>query len=133
MTEVKQSAATFTDIGIEDIRKFLKGAFHALEPHESTTTSGEVTIDLALSDDVAIKVFTSVHVGREQAAGVGADAIRVGLYRRGRPLKSGSWPIVKRTQGWKENLRERVEDMMEVYDSGEQVIESGAFFHWPAG
>ena len=130
MTKVKQAAATFTDIGIEDIRKFLKGAFHALEPHESTTTSGEVTIDLALSDDVVIKVFTSVHAGREQAAGVGADAIRVGLYRKGRPLQQGKLPIVKRTQGWKESLRERVEDAMELYDGRAEEIERGDFIRW---
>jgi hypothetical protein len=132
MTEVKAMAATFTNISIEDIRKFLMGAFHALDPYEGKTSGGEITIDLPLSDKVAVKVFTSVHEGREQAAGVGADAIRVGLYRGNRPLKSGSWPIVKRTQGWKENLRERVEDMVEIYDSNEQIIESGAFFHWPA-
>ena len=130
MTKVRQAAATFTDIGIEDIRKFLKGAFHALEPHESTTTSGEVTIDLALSDDVVIKVFTSVHAGREQAAGVGADAIRVGLYRKGRPLQQGKLPIVKRTQGWKESLRERVEDAMELYDGRAEEIERGDFIRW---
>ena len=131
MTSVKVAAATFTSISVADIRKFLSGAFHALDQWEDETTGGELTINLGLSDKVAIKVFTSVHAGREQAAGVGDDAIRVGLYRGGRPLKSGKWPIVKRTQGWKENLRERVEDMVEVYDEGEQVIESGAFFHWP--
>ena len=78
---------------------------------------------------VAIKVFTSIRHGSEQAAGVGDDAIRVGLYRDGRPLKSGKWPIVKRTQGWKDNLRERVEDMMEKADS-DPAVEGGGFVTW---
>ena len=128
----RQAAATFTNISVAEMRKFLASAFHALDQWEDETTGGEITINLGLSDKVAVRVFTSIHAGREQAAGVGADAIRVGLYRGGRPLKSGKWDIVKRTQGWKQNLRERVEDMIEVYDGGQEVIESGAFFHWPS-
>jgi hypothetical protein len=130
MTKVKQAAATFTDISVLDIRKFLGGAFHALDQWEDESPGGEITINLELSDNVAVKVFTSVHAGREQAAGVGADAIRVGLYRKNRPLKSGSWPIVKRTQGWKENLRERVEDAIEAYDTHAEDIEAGKFVSW---
>jgi hypothetical protein len=126
----RTAAATFVNIPVEELRKFLKSAFHALEPREMTGR-GEIVINLPLSDTVTIKVFTSVAAGGSQAAGVGDDAIRVGLYRNGRPLKSGRWPIVKRTQGWRENLRERVEDMMEKYDSETEAIEKGAFVTWP--
>jgi hypothetical protein len=130
MTTVVSMAAQFTDVSLDDMRTFLKRAFHALEPQKEENVRGELVINLPLSKRVAIKVFTSVSAGREQAAGVGADAIRVGIYRDGRPLKSGKWPIVKRTQGWKENLRERVEDMMEKYDSLEADIEGGKYITW---
>jgi hypothetical protein len=50
--------------------------------------------------------------------------------RKGRPLKPGKAPIVKRTQGWKDNLRERVEDEIEDYDSQEENIEAGKFITW---
>ena len=129
MTTVVGMAAQFTDISLDEMRTFLKRAFHALEPQREENVRGEVVINLPLSERVMIKVFTSISAGREQAAGVGADAIRVGLYRDGRPLKSGKWPIVKRTQGWKDNLRERVEDMMEKADS-DPAVEGGGFVTW---
>jgi hypothetical protein len=123
-------AAQYTEVSLDEMRTFLKRAFHALEPQKETNEYGETTINLPLDNRVVIKVFTSVGAGREQSAGVGADAIRVGLYRDGRPLKPGKWPIVKRTQGWKENLRERIEDMMEKYDSDPNVA-GGGFVSWP--
>jgi hypothetical protein len=123
-------SAQYTEVSLDEMRTFLKRAFHALEPQKDETNRGEIVINLPLSDRVAIKVFTSITAGREQAAGVGADAIRVGIYRDGRPLKSGKWPIVKRTQGWKDNLRERVEDMIEKYDEREEEIEGGKYISW---
>jgi hypothetical protein len=129
MSDVIAMAAQFTEVSLDDMRTFLKRAFHALEPQKDEINRGEIVISLPLSDRVSVKVFTSVHHGAEQAAGVGDDAIRVGLYRDGRPLKSGKWPIVKRTQGWKENLRERVEDMMEKADS-DPAVEGGGYVNW---
>jgi hypothetical protein len=123
-------AATYTEISVEELRKFLKSAFHALEPQREDTVRGELTIDLPLSDKVVVKVFTSVNLGREQAAGVGEDAIRVGLYRKNRPLQQGKLPIVKRTQGWRNSLRERIEDMMEKFDA-DPAVENGGFVTWP--
>jgi len=129
MTSKQGMAAQYQEVSLEEMRTFLKRAFHALEPQKETNERGEVIINLPLSDRVVIKVFTSIAAGREQAAGVGADAIRVGLYRDGRPLKSGKWPIVKRTQGWKDNLRERVEDMMEKADA-DPTVHGGGFVNW---
>ena len=129
-TVKKGMAATFTKISLDDIATFLKRAFHALEPQRQTLVRGETVIELPLSEKVWVAVFTSVGHGGQEAAGVGSDAIRVGLYRGGRPLQSGKLPIVKRTQGWKDNLRERVEDAMERYDSRENDIEAGKFITW---
>jgi hypothetical protein len=123
-------AAQFTQVSLEDIVVFLKRAFHALEPQRQINVRGETAIELPLSDKVAILVFTTVGYGGASAAGVGADAIRVGLYRNGRPLQSGKLPIVKRTQGWKDNLRERVEDALERYDDRADEIERGDFIRW---
>jgi hypothetical protein len=98
------------------MERYLKRAFHALKPSKGDFR-GEITFELHLSDNVAVRVMSSVHRGREQAAGVGADAIRIQLVstKLNRPLKTGKAPIVKRTQGWKDNLRERVEDEIESY------------------
>jgi len=129
MTSKQGGGATYTEVSLDEMRTFLKRAFHALEPQKESAERGEIIINLPLSERVVIKVFTSIAAGRDQAAGVGADAIRVGIYRDGRPLKSGKWPIVKRTQGWKDNLRERVEDMFEKYDADPNVA-SGGFVSW---
>jgi hypothetical protein len=129
MTSKQGGGATYTEVSLDEMRTFLKRAFHALEPQKESAERGEIIINLPLSERVVIKVFTSIAAGRDQAAGVGADAIRVGIYRDGRPLKSGKWPIVKRTQGWKDNLRERVEDMMEKADA-DPAVHGGGFVNW---
>lgn len=130
MSNVKAMAAQYTQVTIEDMVGFLRRAFHALSPQKQIVVRGEIAILLPLSPKCEITVFTSITSGGSSAAGVGADAIRVGLYRNGRPLQSGKLPIVKRTQGWRDNLRERIEDAMERYDEREEDIERGVFVQW---
>lgn len=123
----RSGAATFTEVSLQEMETYLKRAFHSLKPSEGLFR-GEITYELHLSDNVAVRVMTSVHRGREQAAGVGADAIRVQLVstKLNRPLKSGKAPIVKRTQGWKNNLRERIEDEVSDYYEREEYWEGRA-------
>lgn len=121
-------AATYTPVSLDEIEQFLKRAFRVLKPHMGPNVRGEATIDLNLSDSVIVRVYTSVAYGGSSAAGVGSDAIRVGLYsaKLNRPLKSGKLLIVKRTQGWRDNLRERIEDEVADYDAREDYWESRA-------
>ena len=130
MSTVTAMAAKFTDVTLDDMSTFLRRAFHALEPQRQHNIRGEIAIELPLSEKASIMVYTSISQGGQSGAGVGSDAIRVGLYRGGRPLQSGKLPIVKRTQGWKDNLRERIEDAMEKYDSRSDDIEAGKFITW---
>jgi hypothetical protein len=123
-------AIQFTEVTLKDMETFLKRAFHALEPQKQVNVRGEIAIELPLSDRVTILVYTTVGHGGQTGAGVGSDAIRVGLYRDGRPLQSGKLPIVKRTQNWRDNLRERIEDAMEKYDSRSDEIEAGKYITW---
>jgi hypothetical protein len=88
----------------------------------------EVYYDLSMDDDsrVCVRVYTSIG-SYGTAADVGTDAIRVGLFSKsGRPLKSGKMPIVKRTQNWRDNLRERIEDELESYHEKDEYWESRA-------
>jgi hypothetical protein len=123
----RTGAATYTEISLVEIEKYLKRAFHSLKP-TADLSKGEVYYDLHISDKVAIRVWTSIAKGSETAAGVGADAIRVQLVTtsKNRPLKTGKAPIVKRTQGWRDNLRERVEDELSDYYSQEDYWEARA-------
>lgn len=121
-------AATFTPISLPEIAKTLTRSFRVLRPRLGPVVRGEVTYDVPLSANVVVRVFTSVHQGGDAGADVGTDAIRIGLMssKSGRPLKAGKMPIVKRTQGWTTNLRERVEDEMGDYDEKEVYWESRA-------
>ena len=121
-------AATFTPITLSEIAKTLTRSFRILRPKPGPVVRGELTYDVPLSDKVVVRVFTSVHQGGDAGADVGTDAIRIGLMssKSGRPLKAGKMPIVKRTQGWAINLRERVEDEMADYDEKESYWESRA-------
>lgn len=124
-------AATFTQITLDEMDKFLRRAFRALEP-DKTLYRGEVAYNLTLGHDVGIKVLTSIGKNGETAAGVGADAIRVQLFnfKRDKPLAPGKFPIVKRTQGWRDNLKDRIEDLMEKFYDKEEDILAGRFINW---
>jgi hypothetical protein len=128
---VKSMAAQYTDVSLVEMEATINRAFHSLHPRKGAL-KGEVVFDLFLSPKVGVRVWSSISEHGTTGAGVGADAIRVQLYNfeKGRPLKPGKAPIVKRTQGWKDNLRERVEDEIEDYDSQEENIEAGKFITW---
>jgi len=124
-------AATYTEISLEDMEKFLKRAFRALKPTKGAHR-GELVFDLHLSPTTGIRVWTSIAQHGTTGAGVGDDAIRVQLYSfsKGRSLVPGKAPIVKRTQGWRDNLKDRVEAYLEAYDSKEEDIEAGRYVDW---
>lgn len=118
-------AAQYTEVTLDDMDKFLKRGFRALRPKQGVHNR-EYYYDLSLSPNVAIRVWTSVSRGYDSSAGVGEDAIRVQLMGTGvkRPLMSGKAPIVKRTQGWRNSLQNKIEDLMEVYDDRSDYWES---------
>jgi hypothetical protein len=124
-------AATYTAISLEDMEKFLKRAFRVLKPKKGAQ-KGELVFDLYLSPKTGIRVWTSIAQDGTTGAGVGDDAIRVQLYSfaRGRPLMPGKAPIVKRTQGWRDSLKDRIEAYIEAFDSKEDEIEAGKFINW---
>jgi hypothetical protein len=124
-------AATYTEVTLSEMETYIHRAFHALHPRKSAIR-GEVVLDLFLSQNAGVRVWTSISERGTSGAGVGEDAIRVQLYSfaKGKPLKPGKAPIVKRTQGWRDSLRERIEDCMEDYDFKQDDIESGRFVSW---
>lgn len=130
-TPKKAMAVTRADVTLEDMENFLKRAFHALHPKKGAL-KGEIIYDLFLSHKVGIRVWTSIGEHQTVSAPTGADAIRVQLYNyeKNRPMMPGKAPIVKRTQGWKDNLQDRIEDYMEAYDAHEEDIEAGKYIDW---
>lgn len=129
----KAMAATYTVVTMEEMTKFLGRTFGGLKPR-TTEVRGEYVTDLFFNDrkSVGVRVWTSIPAHSTSGADVGQDAIRVQFFNftRGMPmlilLKDGGWtkqgkaPIVKRTQGWRDNLRERVDDWLEVYDQRDE-------------
>jgi len=126
-------AATYTPISLQEMEQFIKRGFRALKPKQGENR-GEICFDLFLNESrtIGIRVMTSIGSGRDMAALEGADAIRVGLFnfRRGGPLRPGKFPIVKRTQGWKDSLKDRIEDFVELYEQHEEALERGDFVKW---
>lgn len=119
-------AAQYTEISLEDMDTYLKRAFRALRPKQNASR-GEYFYDLKLGPFVGIRVWTSV-TRAGTGAGVGADAIRIQLIslKDERPLEKGKAPIVKRTQGWKNSLQDRIEDCIEKYESNHEFWEGWA-------
>lgn len=133
MTMQVTGAATSTPISIEEFEQFIKRAFRALKP-KASAYRGERTFELYLNDSktIGIRVLTSIGVSSGMSAPEGSDAIRVGLmnFKKGFSLMEGKQPIVKRTQGWKDNLKDRIEDFVEAYESRAEDIEAGRYIDW---
>lgn len=129
---IKQGmAAQYTEISLDEIKTFLQRAFWALKPLKQGGVRGETVLDLTLSHRVVIRVYTSVPERGSMGQGVGEDAIRVGLFSAtGKPLQGGKLPIVKRTQGWRDNLKDRIEFFMERYEAAEDDLEAGRYVDW---
>ena len=110
-------AAQYTEVTLDQMETFLKRGFRALRPKQGIKSS-EYYYDLHLNENVAIRVWTSIHQSSTSGAGVGADAIRVQLVgiATKRPLMTGAAPIVKRTQGWRNSLQNRIEEATELYE-----------------
>lgn len=121
MTKVLAMAAQFTPVTLEEMTAFLKRGFRALKPKVGANR-GEIYFDLFLSEKAGIRVWTSIAAGREQGASSGQDAIRIQFYNFGqnRPLIPGKAPIVKRTQNWRDSLKDRIEDYIELFDDKEE-------------
>lgn len=123
-------AATYTEITVEEMDQFLKRGFRALRPRQGNDR-GEIYYDLTLSDHVLIRVWTSIHPKRGTGAEIGTDAIRVQLLgkKSQRPLLAKAItkiPIVKRTQGWRNSLQERIEDVYELYEDKHDYFDERA-------
>lgn len=131
MTVKRAMASQYTQVSLEDMETFLKRAFRVLRPVKSAD-KGEVYYYLTISPTTGIRVWTSVPSGGSTGAAAGQDAIRVQLFstRKNKPLKPGKAPIVKRTQGWKDSLKDRIEDALDDYDAHEEEIEAGRFVNW---
>lgn len=122
-------AAVYTDITIDDLDKYLKRAFRALRPKQ-TVCKGEYCYLLSLSPNVRIQIFTAITRGATSSRDVGTDTIKLQLVgdTTNRPLLAGkgSSLSMKRTQGWKTTLQDRIEDLVELYEERKDYWESRA-------
>jgi hypothetical protein len=131
MTTKKGMAATYVEMTLQEMEQYLNRAFRVLHPKQGADR-GEIYFDLHLSPTAGIRVWSSVPQHGTTGRGVGVDPIRVQFFnfRKNKPMIPGKAPIVKRTQGWRDNLRERIEEYMELYDAHEEDIEAGKFIDW---
>lgn len=120
-------AAQYIVITLDEMEKYLKRAFRIMRPTQGQQR-GELYYDLNLGPFVGVRVWTSIRPGSEVGAEVGADAIRVQFVslKDNGPLEKGKAPIVKRTQGWRDSLKDRIEDLVEKYHENEDFWENWA-------
>lgn len=122
-------AAQYTDITLEELEGYLKRAFRALRPKQFIC-KGEYCYLLSLSEHVRIQIFTAISRGQTSSRGVGTDTIKLQLVGgpSNRPLLAGkgSSLSMKRTQGWKNTLQDRIEDLVELYEDRQAYWEQRA-------
>lgn len=122
-------AAQYTNITLEDFDGYLKRAFRALRPKQAVC-KGEYCYHLSLSPNVRIQILTAISRGADASRGVGTDTIKLMLVGSptNRPLLAGkgSSLAMKRTQGWKTTLQDRIEDLVELYEERQAYWEQRA-------
>jgi hypothetical protein len=120
-------AAQYIEITLDEMEKFLKRGFRALRPKQGQQR-GEIYFDLHLGHFVGIRIWTSIRPRSGTGAEVGADAIRIQLIslKDQGPLEKGKAPIVKRTQGWRNSLQDRIEELAEKYEDNDEFWENWA-------
>jgi len=115
----KQGASAVT-ITIEEMDKLIRRSFRAFHPRKEKSNWGEVLYILTPDDedpDSIIRVQTSIFEGRQHAQRTGEDSIKVVLFntRTKRPIAEKQ-QRVHRTEGWKDNLRDRIETAIELFE-----------------
>jgi len=126
------AGAVYTEASLQEWDTFFKRAFHALHPRQGNSM-GEVTYDLFLTPKIGIRVRTTVPTEGAQTRKSGADVIQMIMYDFGknRPIMPRNMILkVKRTQNWRDGVRDRIEKYMEMFDEHEEDIEAGRFIDW---
>lgn len=124
-----EMAAQYTPISQEEMEEFLKGlGFHGTPMNDLKDQAGQPLISpnvrelvygkRAEKDGVvfAIRVYTGIEPGAG-SRGVGKDAIRVEVFCKdstGKTQRLGGSKRVHRTQNWRKNLRQRIDNWTEV-------------------
>jgi hypothetical protein len=114
----KVAGPTFTPITLDEVRKVVFSAYHAMDPKQ-VVYKGEVCIDVFLNEEktISVRIMTSVHSSSGHGADRGTDPMRVGIFGQRRDRFLEKTAMVKRTPNWKATLRDRVEDKIEMYES----------------
>jgi hypothetical protein len=123
----RSMAARYVEVSLEDMVRFLKRNFRRKRPRRGEFR-GMIYYDLALSENVAVRVWTSIPARRGMGADVGQSAMRVHLFglKINRPLEGGKAPIVKRTQNWRTNLGKLINIAIDTYKDKEDYWEARA-------
>ena len=110
-------AATFTEITLEEMEGFLKRAFRGYKPKKGIE-KGQYAFTLHITDDVGIRILSSIPARGEKVRGVGDDTINLLLWwvKKDYPMTKDKALVVKRVGGWKANLQDRIEDLVEAYE-----------------
>lgn len=117
--------AHFAEITLNEMDTFLKRGWRALRPRQGKERGTHV-YDLFVSPVVMIRVWTTIPVARETVRDVGETTIKIQLLaaKTGKPLTGRAKAlIVKRVEGWRGNLQNRIEDLMEIYEEQDEYFD----------
>jgi hypothetical protein len=111
------AGSRFVEITLEDMEAFLKRAYRALHPKKEIY-KGQVVFHLSLSDNhqIFIRVYSSIFrdgIVRKK----GSDSIRVVMLTDKNKALMPPSKLVMRTTNWRNALQERIEDLLEIYES----------------
>ena len=117
---IRLGAATAVPVLLSDMDKVIRRGFRALRPRVEKARWGETLYILTPDEedpDSVIRVQTSIAWGQQEARSEGKDSIRIVIFntKTNRPM-AGKFPLIMRTQNWKDNLRSRIEDAIEKYE-----------------
>ncbi len=118
----------YVEITKEEMEKFIKNSYRPYRP-KPVQVGHQLAFVLKLSNDVGIRVHTSLSYGRTEARGVGEDAIEVFLvsmhhgpndrksYLMSKAtLRKNGVTFVMRTKSWRSALDDRVDKLIDIFE-----------------
>jgi hypothetical protein len=119
MTSMQRLAATAVPVTLEEVDQVIRRAYRAIKPRTGRLDTGEIVYYLTPDEEDptnVIRVQTSVFRGGA-AKGQGEDSFRVVLLnlKTDKPI-AGKAARVHRVEGWRDNLRKRIDDAIETFE-----------------
>lgn len=119
-----RQASTYTPFTLLELDQFIKRTFRGLRPVRREGSS-DYFYDLYLSPSMKVQIWTSIYKGEDSVKDKTRPPMKVIFMGRRQGRLNPEDIRVLRVEKWRDNLRKRVEEFMELYHNDPDGWDSG--------